>query len=163
MLTETQVGGTGAVREGLAPSPRRTILVGVDGSDAAGAAFSWAAAEASRAGDLLRVVHVRQAVGRLLTLESRRYASVPSADGERQLRDAVVSFDHAPIEMVKLVLDGRPPEVLVAESAAADLLVLGADGTSHRTGLLLGDVVAHCVRYSACPIVVVPSPARTAR
>jgi nucleotide-binding universal stress UspA family protein len=50
---------------------------------------------------------------------------------------------------------GHPAQVLVDESADADLLVVGHQGRGAFTGMLLGSVSIHCVNGAHCPVVVV--------
>jgi nucleotide-binding universal stress UspA family protein len=50
---------------------------------------------------------------------------------------------------------GHPVEVLIDESKAADLLVVGHHGHSAFAGMLVGSVSIHCVTSAACPVVVV--------
>lgn len=50
---------------------------------------------------------------------------------------------------------GHPAEVLVDESKAADLLVVGSRGHGAITGVLIGSVSIHCVTHAHCPVVVV--------
>ena len=46
---------------------------------------------------------------------------------------------------------GHPAQVLVEQSADADLLVVGSRGHSTVKGMLLGSVSMHCVTHAHCP------------
>ena len=50
---------------------------------------------------------------------------------------------------------GHPAQVLIDESAEADLLVVGHRDREAFTGMLLGSVSVHCVNGAHCPVVVV--------
>jgi nucleotide-binding universal stress UspA family protein len=52
---------------------------------------------------------------------------------------------------------GHPAMVLVNESEAADLLVVGNRGHGAFHGMLLGSVSIHCVTNATCPVLVVRS------
>jgi nucleotide-binding universal stress UspA family protein len=135
------------------------IVVGYDGSDGAERALRWAADEAGRRQEPLRV---------LCTWE------LPVAPGpfglsmEHQLRDAAQhtvgsalarTREHHPgLEVHTTILPGPAAAALVDASERADLIVVGQRGHGAFAGLLLGSVSLHCTTHAACPVVVVPDP-----
>jgi nucleotide-binding universal stress UspA family protein len=129
----------------------------VSGSPASAAALRWAEEEAERSHGELKIVLIWQAARRA------PYARPPGradggADPERARQELA--------ETVRAVLGPRPPRFtttavvegsaereLVAESAGADLLVLGSG-----SGASIGPVVRTCLGHSHCPVVVVTPP-----
>jgi nucleotide-binding universal stress UspA family protein len=139
-------------------SPWKTILVGVDGSRGSRKALTWAAAEAAEHGADLVVLNVWEpslvaAVG-----------SVPSGDvpdaSERAADDLLKVIkeelgENPPVLAQPTVKHGRPAEVLIEQSAGADLLVVGTRGHGGFAGLVLGSVSQHVAAYAQCPVTVV--------
>jgi nucleotide-binding universal stress UspA family protein len=139
---------------------RQRVVVGVDGSAESVAALGWAARYAAATGAAVRAVlawHYPAAAGVVPLgapeqvteqvegqmrehLDKAIAAAYPGADGERP--EPVVSEGHA-------------AEVLIGESKAADLLVVGHRGHGAFAEMLLGSVAIHCVNSAACPVVVV--------
>ncbi len=138
----------------------KTILVGVDGSRGSRKALTWAAAEAAEHGADLVVIHVWE-------------RSLPPAAGNPSVPDHVANetSESAAQDLVQIVKEelgddppvvaqprvkrGRPAEVLIEESAGADLLVVGTRGHGGFAGLVLGSVSQHVAAYAQCPVTVV--------
>ena len=59
------------------------------------------------------------------------------------------------IEVDRRVVEGDAGEVLVAEAAKADLIVVGSHGRTGLKAALLGSVSRHVVDHATCPVVVV--------
>ena len=139
---------------------RRTVVVGVDGSDCALQAVRWAAMEAARRNLPLRLVAVHswpkgglvgdpglgvdpRAVLREVVLGQLRTAAETATGAAPGLA----------VEQVEVT--GYPAPVLAAESQAAELVVLGDRGLGGFTGLLIGSVAVALAGQAACPVVVV--------
>lgn len=136
-----------------------TIVVGVDGSEESERALAWAADEARRRNAKLRVVHAWFEV----FLDG--YFAAPMA----YERDAVVAaaqeiLDKAvasvPAGSPELAVDaelvhGQPEVVLIDESRAADMIVVGSRGRGGFAGLLLGSVSQRVVHHAHCPVVII--------
>lgn len=133
------------------------IVVGIDGSAQSRDALAWALNQARLAGAVVEAViawHVPSFV----------YAasiSLPSGldfedDARRVLEevlDEVAAGNLATIR--KVVKEGNPGMVLMAEAKGADLLVVGSSGHGALAGMLLGSVTEQCVKHAPCPVVVV--------
>lgn len=146
-----------------------TIVVGVDGSAASHEALRWGAQEASMRGARLVAVHAwayvpaapigdpgmmaLPAVDLPGYLEAEREAA--SADFDAALADAGSAEPAIVIEIERLLVEGDAGEVLVAQSADADLVVVGSHGRSGLKAALLGSVSRYVVDRAECPVVVV--------
>ena len=141
----------------VAEQRKPTILVGVSGSPASAAALRWAEDEAERRHGELKIVLIWQPERRA------SYARPPVlADGQagpeqarRELADTVRAvLGQSPLhDATTVVVEGTAERELVAESAAADLLVLGSGSR-----LSIGPVVRTCLSHAHCPVVVVSPP-----
>jgi nucleotide-binding universal stress UspA family protein len=127
------------------------IVVGIDGSEAAGRALLWAVAEAR-----LRGV-------RLLVLRAWSYIDqgppFVTSYGEdtvlEQLDSAIASVDTASVEVDRAALCDHAAAALIDASKGADLVVVGARGRGGFSALLLGSVSQQVVTHAHCPVVVV--------
>jgi nucleotide-binding universal stress UspA family protein len=143
------------------------VVVGVDGSQASRPALAAAVQEAARTGAELDVVLAHAPSDVWTDLAG---VVVPS---EEQIRaellrrtEALVADVHAraggAVPVVRTqVVDGAPGDVLVAQAAGAQRLVVGSSGSGALRGLLLGSVALHCVMHADVPVFVV-RPVRTA-
>lgn len=128
------------------------IVVGFDGSAAAGTALQWAAGLAAAVGAELRIVH---AVGLL------EHAGLPGPivshdDAVRAVAGSGLAPDHVSWSMV----DGDPCSALLRTTASepsADLLVVGTRGAGAHLGSLLGSTSLELAEHASVPIVVVPA------
>lgn len=139
----------------------RRILVGVDGSQPSTQALRWAVEQAYLTGATVDAVYVWR--------YPAEHGWGPDVDadvlvkaGEQVLSETVaeVAGAHPPVPVHTRVLEGHPAQVLIQESAGAQLLVVGCRGHGGFVGTLLGSVSQHCVQHAACPIVVVRGPHR---
>ena len=137
------------------------VVVGYDGSPEAVAAVRWAAGSARRLRLPLQVVHVWGLAG---TLDSPPLgtASAFVRAGAQEVADegAQVAREAAPeVEVTAVLEDGPPARALVERAAGARLVVLGRQGSSRLSGVLIGSVTLGTVQHAACPVVVVPRTA----
>jgi nucleotide-binding universal stress UspA family protein len=135
---------------------RRRIVVGVDGSAPSKAALAWAIGQARLTGAAVEAVIAWESPA--LT----RYANLmPDVDWEelatQVLGDAVAEVvgSAEPVEIRNKIMKGNAAEMLLAESARADLLVVGNRGFGGFVGALLGSTGQHCVHHATCPVVVI--------
>lgn len=139
------------------------VTVGVPDGDAVSAALEFAAAEARREGDALRLVHA--------WLMSTPLPHDPSAlvrtprmvmDEQRAVLSSArqwVSEHHPDLTTAsELVRDSRSA-ALARFAARSSMLVLGAGSIAGTNGLL-GSVAQDVLRRAACPVCIVPEPAR---
>ena len=144
-----------------------TIVVGVDGSPPAQEALRFAVEEARLRDARIVAVHAWTYVAPapvgepgLMAAASADYPGYLEAEratAEAELRAAI---EDAPsglrdVELEERLLEGDAGEVLVAEAADADLLVVGSRGRGDLAAAVLGSVSRHVVHHAACPVVVV--------
>lgn len=137
----------------------RTIVVGVDGSEAS-------------------VEALRQAQSLAVPLSARVVAMAcwdypPVYDG--YVAVGIDDFDvrageilaeavgkafgpAAPANVESRLVQGHPRHMLIEESKTADMLVLGRRGHGGFGGLLLGSVSSACVAHAHCPVLIVHAP-----
>jgi len=128
---------------------RDRVVVGVDGSAPSLAALGFAAEYAARHGFSLAAVRCWDPVRE------------GNEEPRQQLTDAVASQRslYPELQVTELVLEGRPADVLVEQSAGAQLLVVGTRGHGTVSGLLLGSVSQGALHHAYCPVAVVhPTP-----
>ena len=138
----------------------KTIVVGVDGSPGSRKALAWAAAEAADHGADLSVVNVWEhtllpPAGSVSV--SEHYVPEPSQRTTDELVRVIKEElgDDPPVQIQAQVKESRPAKVLIDESAAADLLVVGQRGHGGFAGLVLGSVSQHVAAYAKCAVTVV--------
>ncbi|MFE6427216.1 universal stress protein [Streptomyces rochei] len=66
---------------------------------------------------------------------------------------------HPSVRLRRATVEGPARKVLVARSAAADLVVVGARHRAGHFGLQLGRVTHTLLQHAACPVAVVPQAA----
>ncbi|MFD5393262.1 universal stress protein [Streptomyces sp. NPDC127097] len=67
--------------------------------------------------------------------------------------------EHPAVRVHRATVEGPAHRVMVHRSAAADLLVIGAQRRHSQFGLQLGRVAHAALHHAACPVAVVPQPA----
>ena len=130
--------------------PKAPIVVGVDDTEAARAALSFAMREATKRGSSLDVVTAWTA----RTLIDRAYA--------QDIQDLAVAGALRGLEgsptLSRQVVEGDPATVLLSMARTADYLVVGAGRGEFNESGELGSVTEQCVRAAGCPVLVVPRP-----
>jgi nucleotide-binding universal stress UspA family protein len=139
----------------------RRILVGVDGSEGSRQALAWAIGHAAAFDAFVQPVIVWQ---RTFDYGSDHYWPADEAiaeDARKRLTAAIaeVADPDPAVTIDPLVLEGDPGKTLCAQSAAADLLVVGSRGLGGFAGLVLGSVSTKCAHHGRCPVVIVPHSA----
>jgi nucleotide-binding universal stress UspA family protein len=136
------------------------VVVGFDTSPAAARAMDVAAGEAASAGVALRVVHAYAWPILYASLANIPFAAEewrPSPDAVAAVRAAAARFErtHPGLPVSVSVPVGRGGEHLVAASARASLLVVGATGARNLSGVLTGSVTPYVTTHAHCPVMVV--------
>jgi len=122
--------------------------------------LTWAAAEAADHGADLVVLTVWEHT-LLPPMGSGGVPPSPVPDpGQRATEDLLTVIkaelgEDPPVVVQPRVKEGNPAEVLIKQSADADLLVVGTRGRGGFKGLLLGSVSQHVAAHAKCPVTVV--------
>jgi nucleotide-binding universal stress UspA family protein len=140
------------------PGLPRQIAVGYDRSPESRRALELAAALARATGArlrLVRAVDVTFAVAPPLDAAAYQEMARAVREGAREgLDDALEGLRDLRAEGA--VLEGDAGEVLVEDSAASDLLVVGSRGRGPLRRVLLGSTSSRVLHDAACPVVIVP-------
>jgi len=143
------------------------ITVGFDGSRDARQALAWAMREARSWHVPLTVLAVHRVAASGWAGPAAQPADAQPADdpyvarARRAARDAV---DKAAADLGEpstagitvRAIRGLPGQELIRASEEADLVVVGARGTSPVTRLLVGSVSIEVLHHARCPVAVVP-------
>ena len=142
----------------------KPVVVGVDGSESALRAATWAAGRAARRGVGLRLVYAFELPVR------------PSTDGvtDPSVRELLLqqgtswlastraaAEEAAPGVSVETVgVDASAAALLIDESESASLVVLGSRGLGALTGLLIESTATAVAAHGHCPMVVLRGEVR---
>ncbi|GIJ27078.1 universal stress protein [Micromonospora qiuiae] len=136
------------------------VVVGVDGSEIALQAVRAAAREAANRHRPLRIVHAF--IWPLMRVPLGPAPGAPAGAGlrnqaQRYVDEAVAEAGEATPEVAVegAVVEGAASGVLLAESRAAALVVLGSRGLGGFAGLLLGSAAVQVSAHADCPVLVV--------
>jgi nucleotide-binding universal stress UspA family protein len=142
------------------------IVVGVDGSEGARRALSWAIDEARLRGWSIVAVHSYMVPPLLLSPETAPTgpATIPDPGLVDRLGDAAEKLlsreleqaDTDGVEVEGAVGTGPAADVLRQAAKDAQLLVVGMRGGGGFLGLLLGSVSQQVAQHAPCPVVLVP-------
>ncbi len=140
------------------------IVVGIDGSDEAHRALSWAMREAAMRHAALTVMTVIPTMaspwtGNPLAVPDGK-AAVEHA--RQAAEDAVATSaselgESQPASVQVQAFTGYPAQALIDASRDAELVVIGSRGTGGFSSLLLGSTSSQVAHHVACPVVIVPS------
>lgn len=140
-----------------------TIVVGVDGSDCANQALTWAAEQASMENRQLSIVHVAKefsyfelnwlAAGAMTT----EVLNAARADAQNILDEArqKVAWKLPDMTPNLVLIEGDARRVLIDMSAGAAMVVIGSRGRGAVKSLVLGSVSVSVSRWASCPVIVV--------
>ncbi|MFH9712968.1 universal stress protein [Streptomyces luteogriseus] len=140
------------------------VVVGVGDEANESAVVRFAAEEARRRGVPLEAVRAWRCPAHETT-DHPLLAGEPARLHEKQAAEeleAAVQDVPADVRVRRRTVEGHARRVLVDASHEADLLVVGAKRREGRFGLQLGHVAHAALHHSACPVAVVPHPARDA-
>ena len=134
------------------------VVVGVDGSESSMAALRVAVEEAKTRGAKLRIVvawHIPLAVY-TDGLPPPEDITSDMQGAAQEIAEQAEAAVPAGVEYEAKLCEGQAADVLVEESAGAEVLVVGSRGLGGFARLVLGSVSQHVSHHAKCPVVIVP-------
>jgi nucleotide-binding universal stress UspA family protein len=140
---------------------RRSLVVGLDGSESALVALDWAAAEAAERNWPLRLVNAFLP----RAPEVAYIARLPAAAAGREAAERIFEMairrladgGFAELAVSTVAKEGFPRRVLLGEAEQSHGLVVGRRGTGRLADLLLGSTSLACATHSeGTPVIVIP-------
>jgi len=138
-------------------TPQPSVVVGIDGSQAAIQAAEWAVDEAVSREVPLRLVEVIPE-----QVEPAPFASVGNvrmeveyAETALRIAAAAVAADGKLVKVETAILRGNPAAVLLAESRNAAMVCVGSTGIGRFAKALLGSTVAELAEAAHCPVAII--------
>ena len=141
-------------------NPRRGMIVGVDGSEAAQAALEWAIARTEQFGPIRPVHSWDYPISVWAPSPFGPGMAPPAAEMEAAAQEAAEKLvadlgDDVPHE-APIVEHGDAGTVLVEAARDAELLVVGTRGRGPLRANVIGSVAGHCADHTPVPLVIVP-------
>lgn len=149
-----------------------SIVVGIDGSEGAARALSWAVEQARVDNRPLTLLHSggESLLRNTLLLEAggidheALFERLRAAEVELMKRSAAEVTATSPRQVVDVMIVGTDVRTaLVEASHRAHMVVLGSRGRGPVASVLLGSVSRHVVAHATCPVMVCRGPARGGR
>jgi nucleotide-binding universal stress UspA family protein len=138
-------------------TPQSSVVVGIDGSQAAIHAAEWAVDEAVSREVPLRLVEVIPQ-----QVEPAPFASVGNvrmeveyAETALRIASAAVAAAGKPVKVETAILRGNPATALIAESRDAEMVCVGSTGIGRFAKALLGSTVAELAEAAHCPVAII--------
>lgn len=141
---------------GAGPASGR-IVVGADGSPSSDSALRFAFTWVQRYGRGLTVVRAWGSAAVVVDVPGSAKWEQVEKEEQAALSEALLPWrDRYPeVDVLERSVLGNAAAVLVDESAAAELLVVGSRGRDGFGGLLLGSVSHAALHHARCPVAVV--------
>lgn len=130
------------------------VVVGVDGSEFGANALRYAVAEAALRGTTVRAVAAYDVVHPAFATDPEMVARM-RAEVEAE---AGAGIDAVGGEVERVVAEGRPADVILANAADAQLVVVGTHGKGLVRRVLLGSVSRQVLNDADRPVAVVDLP-----
>ncbi|MHA7155730.1 universal stress protein [Arthrobacter sp. TMN-50] len=134
------------------------IVVGVDGSPSSILALQWAERLHPTIGGGIRAVAAWQ-------IPFSYYEFPPAGWNPEEVAETILSealrkafHNDLPRYVTTITRQGAPARVLLEESKAAQLLVVGSRGHGGFAGLLLGSVSSTVAEHASCPVLIAHGP-----
>lgn len=136
----------------------KSVVVGIDGSEAAINTAKWAIDEAICRGLPLRLVHVIPSAQPHAHLAGSAVGSdweLEKGEAALALAECAVQSAGTPVEVETVLLCGIPEQVLINESHDAALVCVGSARHGWAAEKLLGPTAAALARGAYCPVAII--------
>ncbi len=145
-------------------SGKKTVIVGIDGSDHAEQALAWALDKTAVLGEIHPVItfHLPTMIDVITRPGLDEDLSIYREAAEAQLAKALGDADPALVERGQAI-EAHPGQGLCKAAESADLLVVGTRGRGALTAGLLGSVSSYCAKHATVPVAVIPADFPTDR
>jgi nucleotide-binding universal stress UspA family protein len=138
-------------------SRSQSVVVGIDGSQAALDAATWAVAEAVSLCAPLRLVYVSATKHTCRSRVDAVTSGAEHAESALYRAEMTVHDMGRPIHIETAIVRGRPECVLIDESRRAALVCVGSEGKGPCARKPLGSTAAALVKHAHCPVAIVRS------
>jgi nucleotide-binding universal stress UspA family protein len=141
----------------LHDSNQSSVVVGIDGSEAAIQAARWAADEAVSREIPLRLVQVipEQVEPAPLASVGNVRMELEYAETALRIASAAVEATGKPVKVETGILQGDPAEMLIAESRDAEMICVGSVGIGRFARAFLGSTAAELAEAAHCPVAII--------
>ncbi len=130
----------------------RSVVVGIDGSEAAVRAAEWAVDEAVSRNVPLRLVCVTKATHPSFENYERE---LKRAEASLRAAQAAVQQTAKSVKVESVIEPGLPGVTLVTESRDADLVCVGSSGVRGYARVLLGSTATEVAEQALCPVAII--------
>src|SRR5581483_5891277 len=144
----------------------KTILVPTDFSDYAEHAYSWAVGLAADCKAKVILFHASPKMSHLAFPESVYYPDLARmeqeliADAEKRVTEFAAKKGTSAVAVETRVTLGEPVWEIcrMAEREHVDLIIMGSNGRTGLSHVVLGSVAERVVRHASCPVLVARKP-----
>jgi nucleotide-binding universal stress UspA family protein len=138
--------------------PPKSVMVGIDGSQAAIQAALWAVDEVAGTDIPLRLLYIRD----LSPVASPGKARAAMALAEEAVYDAynAITAKGKPVKVEMEIIKGRPVRALIEASESTPVLCIGGTGAGRSSPGGFGSTATELVRSAHCSVAVVRGPHR---
>jgi nucleotide-binding universal stress UspA family protein len=137
-----------------------SVVVGIDGSQSALDAATWAVPEAVSLGVPLRLVHVTAPKHVWRPPVETFACDAERAEVALYRAEMTVHDMGRPVEIETAMVCGRPDCVLIGASRQAAMVCVGSEGRGPCARMPLGSTAAALAKHAQCPVAIVRSGGR---
>jgi nucleotide-binding universal stress UspA family protein len=133
--------------------PPKSVVVGIDGSEAAISAARWAVDEVAGTDTPLRLLYLRELSPTATRVEARKAL----AAAEEVVHDAHAAIEAVgkPVKVEMEIVEGRPVPALIEATHSTPLLCIGNTGSGNGSDAEFGSTAADLVQSAHCSVAVV--------